>query len=150
MTPAADPTRDLRRFAWLSIAAAIATITLKAGAWLLTGSVGLLSDAAEVGGLQLPTEDLQHAAEKFSSQIDAQIADNPEISTAIAHMERQYDAYMESLRGSDSLTPGGKPLPSGDEIGAEFERFLAERSADDDPDADQERPADPGGDAQTH
>ncbi|MCG7321595.1 cation diffusion facilitator family transporter [Arsenicicoccus bolidensis] len=47
MTPAADPTRDLRRFAWLSIAAAIATITLKAGAWLLTGSVGLLSDAAE-------------------------------------------------------------------------------------------------------
>ena len=113
-------------------------------------SLSLLSDAAEVGGLQLPTEDLQHAAEKFSSQIDAQIADNPEISTAIAHMERQYDAYMESLRGSDSLTPGGKPLPSGDEIGAEFERFLAERSADDDPDADQERPADPGGDAQTH
>ncbi len=39
--------RDLRPFAWLSIAAAIATITLKSGAWLLTGSVGLLSDAAE-------------------------------------------------------------------------------------------------------
>ncbi len=38
---------DLTRFAWLSIAAAVATITLKAGAYLLTGSVGLLSDAAE-------------------------------------------------------------------------------------------------------
>jgi len=39
----------LARYAWLSIAAAIATISLKAGAYLLTGSVGLLSDAAESG-----------------------------------------------------------------------------------------------------
>jgi cation diffusion facilitator family transporter len=37
----------LFRLLWLSIAAAIATISLKTGAWLLTGSVGLLSDAAE-------------------------------------------------------------------------------------------------------
>jgi len=43
--PAARP--DLRRFAWLSIGAAIITIGLKSGAYLLTGSVGLLSDAAE-------------------------------------------------------------------------------------------------------
>ncbi|AXK44371.1 cation diffusion facilitator family transporter [Brachybacterium saurashtrense] len=38
---------DLTKFAWLSIVAAILTITLKAGAWVMTGSVGLLSDAAE-------------------------------------------------------------------------------------------------------
>ncbi|MDD5057879.1 MAG: cation diffusion facilitator family transporter [Sideroxydans sp.] len=38
---------DLRRYAWLSIAAAIATIILKGVAWWLTGSVGLLSDALE-------------------------------------------------------------------------------------------------------
>ena len=37
----------LTKFAWLSIAAAIATITLKAGAYYVTGSVGLLSDALE-------------------------------------------------------------------------------------------------------
>lgn len=37
----------LFRLLWLSIAAAIATITLKTVAYLLTGSVGLLSDAAE-------------------------------------------------------------------------------------------------------
>ena len=37
----------LTRFAWLSIAAALVTITLKTTAYLLTGSVGLLSDAAE-------------------------------------------------------------------------------------------------------
>lgn len=38
---------SLTRFAWLSIAAALVTIGLKAGAYLLTGSVGLLSDALE-------------------------------------------------------------------------------------------------------
>jgi cation diffusion facilitator family transporter len=32
---------------WLSVAAALATIALKTSAWALTGSVGLLSDAAE-------------------------------------------------------------------------------------------------------
>ena len=39
--------RSLARFAWLSIAAAVVTIGLKSVAYLLTGSVGLLSDALE-------------------------------------------------------------------------------------------------------
>jgi cation diffusion facilitator family transporter len=38
---------SLTRFAWLSICAAVLTISLKAGAYFLTGSVGLLSDALE-------------------------------------------------------------------------------------------------------
>ena len=37
----------LERYAWLSVAAALATIALKTLAWWLTGSVGLLSDALE-------------------------------------------------------------------------------------------------------
>lgn len=40
-------TTSLTRFAWLSIAAAVVTIGLKTGAYLVTGSVGLLSDAIE-------------------------------------------------------------------------------------------------------
>ncbi|CAN5793940.1 cation diffusion facilitator family transporter [soil metagenome] len=39
--------REARRYAILSIAAAVVTICLKFGAYLLTGSVGLFSDAAE-------------------------------------------------------------------------------------------------------
>jgi cation diffusion facilitator family transporter len=38
---------SLKRFAWLSIVAAIVTISLKTVAWWITGSVGLLSDAME-------------------------------------------------------------------------------------------------------
>ena len=39
---------SLTRFAWLSIGAAVSTILLKTTAYLLTGSVGLLSDAIEL------------------------------------------------------------------------------------------------------
>ena len=43
-----NPDRSsLTRFAWLSIAAAVTTIGLKTAAYLITGSVGLLSDALE-------------------------------------------------------------------------------------------------------
>ncbi|HUG76185.1 MAG TPA: cation diffusion facilitator family transporter, partial [Burkholderiales bacterium] len=38
---------SLERYAWLSIAAALATMGLKTLAWWLTGSLGLLSDALE-------------------------------------------------------------------------------------------------------
>jgi cation diffusion facilitator family transporter len=39
--------RTLERYAWLSLAAALATIALKTLAWAVTGSVGMLSDALE-------------------------------------------------------------------------------------------------------
>lgn len=42
-----DGRRRLIRFAWLSIGAAVATMGIKAAAYVLTGSVGLLSDALE-------------------------------------------------------------------------------------------------------
>jgi cation diffusion facilitator family transporter len=38
---------DRHHYAWLSIVAAVVTITLKTTAWWITGSVGLLSDALE-------------------------------------------------------------------------------------------------------
>jgi cation diffusion facilitator family transporter len=39
--------KSLKRYAWLSVGAALCTIVLKAFAWRLTDSVGLLSDAIE-------------------------------------------------------------------------------------------------------
>ena len=43
----AEQRPPLTRFAWLAVGAALLTIGLKVGAYLLTGSVGLLSDALE-------------------------------------------------------------------------------------------------------
>ena len=45
--PRDAPPKDLSAYAWLSIGAAVTTIALKAFAAWITGSVGLLSDAAE-------------------------------------------------------------------------------------------------------
>lgn len=80
--------KSAHRYAWLSIAAAITTIALKAIAYQLTGSVGLLSDALEslvnlvaavaaLGALTLASRppDADHAfgyskAEYFSSALE--------------------------------------------------------------------------------
>jgi len=81
----------LTRYAWLSIATALATIVLKAIAYYVTGSVGLLSDAVEsivnlVGGIMAlsmltiaaqPADD-DHAfghskAEYFSSGVEGSL-----------------------------------------------------------------------------
>ncbi len=95
----------------------------------------LVGNVAEISDLELPTGELESAAKDFTEQVTAQIADSPEIRTAVEVMEKQFDEFIESRHGSDSLTPGGKPLPSGEEIGAEFERFLAEQTDDEGPEA---------------
>jgi cation diffusion facilitator family transporter len=102
---AADRSR-LTRFAWLSIAAAVATIGLKAGAYLLTGSVGLLSDALEslvnlVGAIMALTmltiaarpadEDHPHGhskAEYFSSGVEGSLILVAAILIAVAAIDR--------------------------------------------------------------
>ena len=96
----------LTRFAWLSIGAALTTIVLKSAAYFFTGSVGLLSDAAEsivnligasVALIMLtiaarPADD-SHAyghskAEYFSSGIEGLLIVIAAISIAALAMER--------------------------------------------------------------
>ncbi len=43
----AEATPDLKKYAWLAIVTAVLTVLHKGSAWAITGSVGLLSDAAE-------------------------------------------------------------------------------------------------------
>lgn len=98
--------KSLRRFAWLSIAAAIATIALKAFAYLLTGSVGLLSDALEsfvnlagalmalaMLSLAARPPDANHAyghgkAEYFSSGVEGGLILIAAASIAVAAVDR--------------------------------------------------------------
>jgi len=97
---------SLRRFAWLSIAAAVATIALKALAYLLTGSVGLLSDALEsfvnlagalmalaMLSLAARPPDANHAyghgkAEYFSSGVEGGLILIAAVSIAVAAVDR--------------------------------------------------------------
>jgi len=102
-------TPSLTRFAWLSIAAALATMALKALAWWITGSVGLLSDAMEslvnlAGALMAlamltvaarpPEEDHPHGhgkAEYFSAGVEGALIVVAAVAIAVAAVDRLLD-----------------------------------------------------------
>ncbi|HEX2558172.1 MAG TPA: cation diffusion facilitator family transporter [Nitrososphaera sp.] len=101
--------RSLTRFAWLSIGAAILTIGLKMGAYWITGSIGLLSDALEslvnlvaaVMALAMLTiaarpPDEDHAyghykAEYFSSGVEGALILLAAVSIAFAAVPRLFN-----------------------------------------------------------
>jgi cation diffusion facilitator family transporter len=100
---------SLKKYAWLSITAAVATIVLKTTAYLLTGSVGLLSDAAEslvnllgaIVALRMlsiaarpPDESHAHGhskAEYFSSGIEGVLILIAAVAIAYAAVQRLFD-----------------------------------------------------------
>src|SRR4051812_25887877 len=89
-------------------------------------SLTLLEHLERLTGLYLPTEALQQAAEAHRTEVDEQIARSPENTAVVAALEQQFDRFTAAHEGSDLLSEIGE-VPSGEEIGAELERFLAER-----------------------
>jgi hypothetical protein len=59
--------------------------------------------------------------------IAAQVADQPEVQAVVRALEEQYDAFV-GARGRSLLASDTSELPTGDELGAELERFLAEEN----------------------
>ncbi len=90
----------------------------------------LLDCLARAGELSLPTEALEHAADAIRGDIDKQVAGSEEIAGLVHGLERQYDDMTEG-RGGGLLTDGAR-LPTADELGAEFERYLSDRTGTDD------------------
>jgi predicted ATP-grasp superfamily ATP-dependent carboligase len=95
-------------------------------------SLTLIEHLEQLTGLHLPTETLREAAEANRTDIDEQIARSPENTAVVAALEQQYDSFAAAREGVDLLSGG--EVPSAEEIGAEFERFLA--------DQDRKRPRD--------
>jgi hypothetical protein len=82
----------------------------------------LVQSIARVSGLVLPTDALGAAAAETRRMIDEQVAESPEVQAIVRTLEEQYDAFVA---GRGLLESGA--LPTGDELGAELERFLAEQ-----------------------
>lgn len=78
-------------------------------------------------GLDLAPEGLAEAARAADEEIERQVADSDEVQALVEALERQYDAFLESREG---VIPFGGRIPTADELGAEFEKFLADRSKD--------------------
>jgi predicted ATP-grasp superfamily ATP-dependent carboligase len=96
-------------------------------------SLTLLEHLERLTGLRLPTETLAEAAQTNRTEIDEQIARSSENTAVVAALEQQYDSFTSAREGTDLLGGTGE-VPSAEEIGAEFERFLA--------DQDRKRPRD--------
>ncbi|SMG12103.1 Predicted ATP-dependent carboligase, ATP-grasp superfamily [Corynebacterium pollutisoli] len=87
----------------------------------------LLDAVARAAELSLPLRALEHDMTRVTQQLSEQVDDSHEIQQVVAHLERQYDEELERYRASNpkAMLPGEHEMPSGDEIGEEFERFLA-------------------------
>ena len=88
-------------------------------------SLTLVEHLEQLTGLHLPTETLREAAEANRTDIDEQIARSTENTTVVAALEQQYDSFAAAREGVDLLSGG--EMPSAEELGAEFERFLADQ-----------------------
>ena len=82
-------------------------------------------------GLDLPVDALRAPASRAEGEIAQQLQNSEEFVTIVRALEQQYD-QLAALRGTTSsaavgseLAPGGE-VPSGDEIAAQVEQFLAD------------------------
>jgi len=85
-------------------------------------SVALLEGLAAVAGVEVDSPALRQEMAATRERIDSLIAQNDEHT----QMVRQLEAAADADRGSGIGLDAG-PLPSGDELAAELERFLREQ-----------------------
>jgi predicted ATP-grasp superfamily ATP-dependent carboligase len=86
-------------------------------------AVDLVEAVSRQTGLALTPGGLVQAAAERAGEIAAQVEASDEIREAVHALEEQYDAFARAAESS--LLAGDAPLPSAEELGAEFERFLA-------------------------
>ena len=80
--------------------------------------LALTRQLSQATGLAIPLEPLEEASASNLTDINTEMAQSGEVQELVATLEQQYDAVAADT---------SQQVPSADEIGAEFERFLAER-----------------------
>jgi len=83
----------------------------------------LLGEVAQFTGLDLPGVDLRVATERTQEAIEHQVAESQEIAELVRALEQQYDSAAQT----EGLLAEGEEVPSGDELAAQFEQFLADQ-----------------------
>ncbi|WP_129336844.1 proteasome assembly chaperone family protein [Cellulomonas endophytica] len=77
-------------------------------------------------GLELGVDRLAPAAEETMLEVERQVQGSDEVAQVVHALEEQYDAFTRNL-GRSNLLGTTTELPTADELGAEFERFLAQQ-----------------------
>ncbi|MDQ4054635.1 MAG: PAC2 family protein, partial [Actinomycetota bacterium] len=97
-------------------------------------SAALLEQVELAGRLTVDLSDLHAVAEEREGEITRYLAANEEVAEVVAALERQYDAFERAEVSGNSLLASDQPLPTGEEIGQQFEQFLAGLEGPDDSD----------------
>jgi hypothetical protein len=100
-------------------------------------SLALLEQVELAARLTIDLTAVGALAEEREDEIARYLAANAEIGEVVAALEQQYDAFARAEESGSSLLAEDQPLPTGEEIGQQFEQFLAGL----------ERPDDTGGNA---
>ena len=88
-------------------------------------AIALLEETERATGLSLDPSALQAGAEHTEAEIAGYLATNAEVSEVVSGLEQQYDAFQQAEESGSSLLADDATIPTGEEIGAQFERFLA-------------------------
>jgi predicted ATP-grasp superfamily ATP-dependent carboligase len=88
---------------------------------------GLLEHLARSSGLELPVDALLPAAQRVLEEVNERLARSPQSMKVVANLEEQFDAVTSNSQRRSLLSADAGPLPTGDEIAAELEQFLAEQ-----------------------
>lgn len=89
-----------------------------------------LSHVESATGLDLASEELTEAARDALEEVDRQVEAAEEVAAVVRALEDQYDAFDRARGRTNLLAEEGGELPTAEELGAQFERFLAERRDD--------------------
>lgn len=85
-----------------------------------------LLEMLELGGrLTLDLSVLREDAERREQEVADYLEEHSEVAEVVAGLEQQYDAFKDAEDSGRSLLATDRPLPTGDEIGAQVEQFLA-------------------------
>jgi hypothetical protein len=80
-------------------------------------------------GLDLRVGALAAAVQEANAEIDRQVEASEEVAAVVHALEEQYDSFARSI-GRTSLLAETSDIPTAEELGAEFERFLADQRGD--------------------
>lgn len=88
---------------------------------------GLLEHLARSSGLDLPVDALLPAAQRVLEEVNERLSRSPQSMSIVTNLEEQFDTVMSEAQRRPLLSADSERLPTGDEIAAELEQFLAEQ-----------------------
>jgi hypothetical protein len=88
-------------------------------------SVELLEHVERAARLTVDLTELRELARTRGEEVSSYLENNAEVADVVHALEQQYDSFARAESGGSSLLAPDEPLPTGEEIGEQFERFLA-------------------------